>query len=139
MSSKYVDTAAIMQVIGTVFNDVSILDLHDKYIITEDDFDNEFHKIVFGSIYKIYELGAKEITLETISDFLSSRPKVEAIYKQYKGEEWLLEIAEKALPSAFDYYYNRMKKFTLLREFDKHGIDVSFIYDPDILLDTKKK
>ena len=28
---------------------------------------------------------------------------------------------------------------TLLREFDKKGIDVTFIYDPDNILDTKKK
>ena len=87
MNSKYVDTTAIMQVIGSVFNNISLLDLSDKYTITDEDFCNEFHKIVFGAIYKIYELGAKEVTLETISDFLSTRPKAEAIYKQYKGEE----------------------------------------------------
>lgn len=139
MNSKYVDTTAIMQVIGSVFNNVGLLDLSDKYTITDEDFCNEFHKIIFGAIYKIYELGAKEITLETISDFLSTRPKAQAIYKQYKGEEWLLEVSEKSMPATFDYYYNRMKKMTLLREFDSHGIDVTFIYDPDNILDTKKK
>lgn len=137
--SPYADPVAVMQVIGSVFNNVNLLDMTDKYVITDDDFDNEFHKIVFGAIYKIHELGAKEITLETISDFLSTRPKAEAIYKKNKGEEWILEVAENSIPTAFDYYYNRMRKMTLLREFDKHGIDVKFIYDPDILLDTQKK
>jgi hypothetical protein len=51
----------------------------------------------------------------------------------------LLEVSEKSMPATFDYYYNRMKKMTLLREFDSHGIDVTFIYDPDNILDTKKK
>lgn len=139
MNSKYTDTTAIMQVIGSVYNNLSLLDLSDKYIITDDDFCNEFHKTVFGAIYKIYELGAKTVSLETISDFLSTRPKAQAIYKQYKGEEWLLEVSEKSMPSTFDYYYNRMKKMTLLREFDSHGVDVTFIYDPDNILDTKKK
>ena len=31
MASKYVDTTAIMQVIGTVFNNPQILDYTDKY------------------------------------------------------------------------------------------------------------
>lgn len=41
--------------------------------------------------------------------------------------------------SAFDYYYSRLKKFSLLRAYDNCGIDVSDIYDPDNILDTKKK
>ena len=75
MASKYTDPTAIMQVIGCVYNTPQLLDFTDKYTIVDEDFPDEFHKIVFGSIYKIYELGAKKITLENISDFLSTRPK----------------------------------------------------------------
>lgn len=139
MASKYVDPTAIMQVIGCVYNNPKLLEYTDKYIITEDDFSDDFHRIAFGAIYKIYELGAEKITLENISDFLSSRPKSEAIFKTQKGEEWLLKVADAAIPSAFDYYYSRLKKFSLLRAYDNYGIDVSFIYDPDNILDTKKK
>lgn len=139
MGSKYVDTTAIMQVIGCVFNNPQLLDISDRYVITDEDFNNDFHKIVFGAIYKLHELGAKEITLENISDFLSSRPKSEAIFKSQKGEEWLIKIAQNSIPSSFDYYYKRLKKFSLLRAYDNCGIDVSEIYDPDNLLDTKKK
>lgn len=139
MPSKYVDTTAIMQVIGCVYNTPNILELDDKYVITDDDFPDEFHKIIFGAIYKIYELGAETITLESISDFLSNRPKSEAIYKQQKGEEWLLHVAQSSSEMTFDYYYGRLKKFTLLRAYDNCGIDVSFIYDVDNILDSKKK
>ena len=139
MGSKYVDITSIMQVIGCVYNNPSLLDYTDKYTITENDFPDDFHKIAFGAIYKIYELGAEKITLENISDFLSSRPKSEATFKQQKGEEWLLKVADAAIPSAFDYYYSRLKKFSLLRAYDSYGIDISFIYDPDNILDTKKK
>ena len=139
MASKYTDTTAIMQVIGCVFNTPQLLEFTDKYSIVDEDFPDEFHKIAFGAIYKIHELGAKKITLENISDFLSSRPKSAAIFKQQKGEEWLLKVAEASMPSAFDYYYGRLKKFSLLRAYDNYGIDVSDIYDPDNILDTKKK
>ena len=131
MGSKYVDTTAVMQIIGCVFNNPTLLEDTDKYIITEMDFAEDFHKIVFGAIYKIHELGAKTLSLENILDFLSNRPKSEAIFKQQKGEEWLLKISDIAIPSTFDYYYNRLKKMSLLRAYDDHGVDVSHIYDPN--------
>ena len=139
MASKYVDTTAIMQVIGCVFNNPALLEFTDKYTIVDEDFSDTFHKTVFGAIYKLHELGASSISLETISDFLSERPKSKAIYETNKGEEWLLKVSDAAMPSTFDYYYQRLKKFSLLRAFDNCGIDVSDIYDPDNILDMKKK
>lgn len=139
MGSKYVDTTAVMQVIGCVYNNPKILEYTDKYSIVDEDFSDTFHKTVFGAIYKIHELGANKITLESLSDFFTTRPKSAAVYKQGKGEEWLLRISENCMPSAFDYYYGRLKKFSLLRAYDNCGVDVSDIYDPDNILDTKKK
>ena len=139
MASKYVDVTAIMQVIGCVYNNPQILEFEDKYTITDEDFPDEFHRTVFGAIYKIYELGAKTITLENLADFLSSRPKSVAIYKKNDGDKWLLKVADVASQLSFDFYYNRLKKMTLLRAYDNYGVDVSDIYDPDNILDIKKK
>ena len=137
--TKYVDTTAIMQVIGNVFNNPSLLDDTDKYTITDEDFPDQFHKIVFGSIFKLHELGVKQINLSTINDFLATRPKSEAIYKSQKGDEWIAKILDNILPESFNYYYDRLKKFSLLRAYHNFGIDVSDIYDPDNILDAKKK
>ena len=139
MNSKYYDVSSCMQVIGDVFMEPSLLDLTDKYTITDEDFPNQFHKIAFGAIFKLHELGADKITLGTIADFLASRPKSDAIFKKEKGEEWILKASENAIPNAFDYYYNRLKKFSLLRAYDSYGIDVTDIYDPDDILDVKRK
>lgn len=139
MASKYYDTTAVMQVIGCVFNNPQLLDYTDKYTITDEDFANEFHRVIFGAIYKIHELGAKIISLETLSDFFSSRPKSGAIYTKENGEQWILRVADAASQSTFDFYYNRLKKMTLLRAYDNYGVDVRDIYDPDNILDTKKK
>ena len=79
MPSKYIDTTSIIQVIGTVYNNPALLEYTDRYVITEEDFPDKFHQIIFGSIYKLYELGADRINLESISDFLSTRPKSQAI------------------------------------------------------------
>lgn len=139
MNSKYVDLTAIIQVIGNVFNNPSLLDETDAYTIIDEDFPDQFHKIIFGSIYKLHELGSEKITLNNINDFLSTRPKSEAIYKTQKGDEWILKASESVSIETFNYYYDRLKKFSLLRAYDQFGINVSDIYDPDNILDIKKK
>lgn len=137
MESKYVDVAAITQVIGCIFNDSSLLE-QESYSIIEEDFTEDFHKVVFGSIYNIFHSNSK-VTLDAIVDYLAVRPKYDAIFKVNKGIEYLTRASELATFDTFNYYYSRMKKFTLLREYDKIGVDVSFLYDPDNILNTKKK
>ena len=139
MASKYVDTTSIIQVIGCVYNNLKLLDITDRYTITDEDFPDEFHKIVFGAMYKIHELGASEVTLKNIEDFLSTRPKSAGVFKQQKGADWIMKAAEVSNAMTFDYYYSRLKKMSLLRAYDNIGVDVSDIYDPDNILDVKKK
>lgn len=139
MSSKYNDLTSVLQVLGCVYKNPSLLEERDKYPLTDADFADEFHRATFGALFKLYELGAREFNLQQINDFFSTRPKYEAIYKLNKGDEWLLKTAESCTPTAFDYYYQRLKKFSLLRAYDNCGIDVSDIYDVDNILDTKKK
>jgi replicative DNA helicase len=115
------------------------LEYTEKYSINDEDFAEPFHRIVFGAIYKIYELGAEKITLKNISDFLEARPKSQGVFQSQKGEEWLIKVSENAIPASFDYYYSRLKKMTLLRAYDAIGLDVSDIYDPDNILDAKKR
>ena len=139
MNSKYVDSSCIVQVIGNIFNEPSLLGMEDKYNFNEDDFPNEFHKVIFGSIYNLYQLGAKNISVSTIEDYLDNRPKKLAIYKNNNGAEYLQKVSENAQRAAFDYYYKRMKKMTLLRMYDSIGVDLTWLYDPDNIFDLKKK
>lgn len=139
MSSKYNDLTSVLQVLGCVYKNPSLLEERDKYPLTDADFADEFHRATFGALFKLYELGVREFNLQQINDFFSTRPKYEAIYKLNKGDEWLLKTAETCTPTAFDYYYQRLKKFSLLRAYDNCGIDVSDIYDIDNILDVKKK
>lgn len=138
MKNSYVDLSAVTQVIGTVFNNASILDETDKYVIREEDFTEDFHRIVFGSIYNIHMTGSK-VDIDAIIDYLANRPKYDAIFKQNKGVEYLVEASKLANLDTFNYYYGRLKKFSLLRAYDSFGLDVSFLYDPNNVLDTKKR
>lgn len=140
MTSKYIDIASLTNVIGCVYTNPKLLDATDKYFFNEKDFVDEFHRIVFGAIFNLHQLGVKEITLNAVEDYLASRPKKKAVYDVNKGGEYLLKCIENASLSTFDYYYNRMKKMSLLRCYQEDvGMDLSWLYDPDNLFDPKKK
>ena len=136
---KYVDISSIIQVIGGIYINPSLLDIEDKYFFYEEDFTEEFHKILFGSIYNLHALGAKEITINAIEDYLKQRPKKLAVYKANKGQEYLQKLSQNVQLAAFDYYYKRMKKMTLMRMYQSIGMDLSWLYDIDNILDVKKK
>ena len=138
MKSKFVDIPATIQIIGNIYNNSNLLD-NEKYKFYEEDFTEEFHRILFGSIYNLHNLGAKDITINSIEDYLNQRPKSYAIYQTNKGREYLEKISEIVQLSTFEYYYQRVKKMTLLRMYEKVGMDMSWLYDPDNILDSKKR
>ena len=138
--NNYIDTVSIMNVIGNVYSNPKLFDAEDKYFFSEEDFVTDFQKIVFGTLFNLHQLGVKEITLNTIDDYLSERPKKLAIYQSNKGAEYILKCAENAKITTFDYYYNRMKKMTLFRTYQTlAGMDLSWIYDVNNIFDPKKK
>ena len=114
--SKYIDSPSAVQVIGCIMRQPSLMNDDGKYFFNEDDFPNDFHKTVFGAIFNLHQMGATGITIRTIEDYLSSRPESLAVYKTGKGSEWLKNVSNSADVANFDYYYNRIKKMTLLRE-----------------------
>ena len=137
-TSKYLDIASTIQVIGNIYKNITLLD-NDNYKFIEDDFPEEFHRILFGTLYNLHDLGVKAININTIEDYLIQRPKAYAIYQTYKGKEYLEKITQTVSLSTFDYYYQRLKKMTLLRMYDNAGMDLSWLYDTDNILDSKKK
>ena len=138
MKSDYIDTKSIIQVIGSIYQNPELLD-NEEYKFNEDDFPQEFHRIMFGSIYNLHALGANSITVNTIEDYLAQRDKQYGVYKSCNGAEWLQKCAESVSVATLDYYYKRMKKFTLLRMYDSIGVNVRYIYDPSNILDIKLK
>lgn len=90
-------------------------------------------------MYQLHYNGAQSISVTNIVDFLETRPKQYAIFEVNKGIDFILKASSVANATTFKYYYDRMKKMTLLRAYDSFGLDVSFLYDPDNILDLKKK
>lgn len=139
MGSKYYDSSAVIQVIGCSLKKPSLLDSDGQYFYNEDDFMSDFHKVVFGAINNLHSMGANNISIKDIENYLSTRENSRQIYAASKGSEWLVNTIKEADLANFDYYYSRMKKMTLLRSYEACGMDMSFIYDPDEIFDDAKK
>lgn len=141
--NRYTDTPATANLIGCIIKNPVLLEQDGTYFFHENDFVDEFHKILFSAIYNLYQTGAEKITPKIIEDYLESKPNSLEKYKRKDGAKWILEAAEAAELSNFSYYYDRIKKMTLLREFAKAGIDVSDIYpdslSPDVLEKADKR
>lgn len=135
---KYIDIPAIVQLIGGVYLNNSVLD-NSHYFFDEDDFTERFHKILFGTIYNLHNLGVTKIDIIAIEDYLQQRPEAYGVYQSNKGREYIQKLEENTQVAAFDYYYGRVKKMTLFRMYEKAGINLSWLYDIDNILDTKKK
>lgn len=139
MISKYYDSEAAIQVIGCCMRKPEYLASDGRFFFSEDDFCNDLHKVVFGAMYNLYNSGVVNHLGREIETYLKDKPKSLAIYKANKGREWMFRTFDDAHLDAFEYYYNRLKKMSLLRAYDSIGVDVSDIYDPDNILDLAKK
>lgn len=137
--SKYYDSASVVQVIGCTMRNPSLLDGDGKYFYNDQDFVSDFHRIIFGTINNLYQMGARNISCADIENYLENRPNSKAIYAAGRGSTWLTEAIQSADLANFDYYYSRMKKMTLIRGYEACGMNMSFLYNTDELFDAKKK
>ena len=52
--SRYIDVPAIVQVIGSVYQNPNLLD-NESYSFTLNDFIEDFHKVIFGSSSNLHQ------------------------------------------------------------------------------------
>ena len=136
---RYYDTSAALQVIGCTIIDPSLLEEDGRYFYNESDFVADIHRVAFGAIFNLHQMGAEKITPKTVEDYLQPHLESYGIYQQAKGSEWLQNCIDNADIVNFDFYYDRLKKMTLLRGYSEAGMDMTWLYDPDNLIDIQKK
>ncbi|APR02539.1 TPA: DnaB-like helicase N-terminal domain-containing protein [Clostridium botulinum] len=126
----YYDSRTGFQVIGCLLKKPILL-RDKKYDLSPDDFYNNFHQYVFSAINNLYENGVEEINFVEIEAYLhQSSPKgYKIVFEDNEGMEWLTNCEENSALSNFEYNYNRLKKFSILRDALTEGEDVSDILD----------
>ena len=134
MEKRLYDSNSTMYVLGALIRDPSLVE-KSSYILTESDFIG-LHKIIFGAIYNLRAESINKITPLDIDLYLKQYSKQYDLYKKENGLEYLQNIYgivdATFEESQFEYYYNRVKKFTILRDLDRNGIDIKPFYNPDV-------
>ena len=121
-----------LQILGCLLKKPDILS-DSKYNLDRDDFEEIFHKMIFASIYNLYLQGTKNIDYIAIDNYLSSYELQYKIFNENNGMDYIIECENNSSIENIDYYYQRIKKFTLLRDIIEEGTDIKSIYDETIV------
>lgn len=121
--------------IGCVYKNPTLLDETGQYFLSKKDFVPDLHAILYGAAYDNWNNKAKSLTPELVENWLSKRPTQDAygVFKSQKGAEWIVKAKEIADPKNFEYFYNRVKKMTVLRNYAAKGADLDWLYDKDTI------
>lgn len=130
MASKYVDKISSLQVLGCLYKNPSLC---ESYNVTSGDFTDALHRIIFSCIVSLEAQGMKSIDPIDIENHLLVRPAFHKIFNDNKGHSFLDQIREHSDINKFDYYFNRLRKFSVLRALDNCGVNVSWFYDTDLI------
>ncbi len=110
-----------------------VLRLSSGYKLSLNDFQERFHKVLFGAIYELHREGATKIDKFEINSYLTNFTEQHAIFTSGGGNDYLDRLEMVDYENNFDYHYNRIKKFSMLRHYVNQGIDISDIYDTTTL------
>lgn len=124
--NKLQDKTSYIHIFAAIIKNPFLL---NEYKITPMDFPEKFHRILFSSIFNLKEGGVTEISDVTIDGYLKDLPTQHQIFEDGMGIEYINACLERGEVGNFEYHYNRLKKFSLLRDYVNIGMDISEIYD----------
>ena len=127
------DTNASLYVLSCLMRNPLLLQ-DDKYVLVKTDFYKPLQQMVFVTIYNMAQNGIERITPQDIDLYISQYESQYEYYKQNKGYEFVIQCyqtAEGSDEKQFDGYYQRLKKFAMLRDLESIGIDTKQFYDTE--------
>lgn len=105
----------------------------DKYFLEPGDFTQQLDKFIFSAIYNLYINGAEKIHAADIDNYLQQNSLAKQLMEKENGLSLLQDCEIESEVSNFNYYYNKLKKFNLIRELQLSKDDIDEIYCEDIL------
>lgn len=125
------DKNTYQQVLGGLMKNPLLLVDND---IRKEDFDLRIAKIVFTTIQQLFENGAESLTPFEIDTEIEKHEGTYSLYKQDGGLEYVQNCYEYSASENFKVYYERLKKFSLLRILKKNNYDISRYYGENLTI-----
>ena len=112
----------------------------EHYVLLQDDFYQPLHQIVFAAIFNMAQEGMERITPKDVDLRISQYDAQYAAFNQAKGFDFVVscyDLVEGRDEKQFNTYYQRLKKFSMLRDLERAGIDTKVFYDTSNALDME--
>ena len=106
----------------------------DRYAFVKTDFNVPLHQMVFFAIFNMAQSGVEKISPQDVDLYLKQYSAQYEYYKKERGYEFVLQCyqtSEGSDDKQFDYYYHRLKKFSMLRDLESIGVDTTSFYDTE--------
>ena len=123
---------AIIHVLAALIKN-PLLFANNNYSFSVDDFPEQFHKILFGAIEYLAKNGMEKIEYIDIDQFLKQYSVQYKVFCNNRGVEYIQNALSIYDEKKFDYYYQTLKKYSLINSLNAQGIDTTDIYNPDIV------
>lgn len=114
-------------------NQPSLLNETDKYSFDVNDFPLTLDRFIFSAIYNLYTNGANKICALDVKTLLDDNLVAKNLIEKENGFSFLQDCEMNSNLENFYYYYNRLKKISLIRDLEKSGYPVSNIYSENPL------
>lgn len=131
------DTRAYLNTIGCLLKNPSLIDDIDRPLDRSDFNTESFYELLYISIYNLYVQGCVVIDEFSIDSYLSKHPKQYSIFQENNGLNYLVQAREMAELENYDFFYHRLRKYSLLRYYENNGWDTRKIYDTSIVDSAK--
>lgn len=131
ISKDLFDTNASTYVLSCLMHKPLLLQ-DDRYTFCKTDFYKPLQQMVFYAIYNMAQMGVSQISPQDVDLHLKQFNAQYEYYKNNKGYEFVIQcyqMTEVADDNLFDFYYGRLKKFSLLRDLESIGYDTTEFYD----------
>ena len=139
MYETLTDKRAILNTIGCLMLDPTLIDDIDRPL-DRTDFDTEaLYELLYVAIFNSYMQGVKDINEFTIDSYLSSYKEQYEIFQTNDGLNYLASAREMSSLDNYDYYYHRLRKYSLLRYYEKKGYNTKSIFDPTVSVEELTK
>lgn len=106
----------------------------ERYAFVKTDFNVPLHQMIFFAIYNMAQSGVEKISPQDVDLYLKQYSAQYEYYQNNKGYEFVLQCYQTSEGSderQFENYYNRLKKFSVLRDLEEIGIDTTSFYDTE--------
>lgn len=122
------DKMAVLQVLGNLLNNPLLL-ANKEYSLVPSDFPERFHQVLFGAIEYLSAQGMSKISAMDIDQFLVKYTVQYKVFSDNKGLSYVARCSQIAEEGQFGYYYNVLKKYSLLNELAAQGFDITEVFD----------